>query len=529
MSDFLQFVDRIPTLPNRKKLTFENDGSVKYATVEYADEPAEEGTFLNKANFNRLNLVLGYNEVTGQYNPTTETAEFTLDVLNEEEIVNNQRILLQPANQVLAPADDFDIFKNTTSLGTQYFKVKSISLSNGNTIFCGSSYNSTQSLYYSVIDKDGNIIKSTTSILSYSDCDMIELSNGNVLIVASNGTNGVGKGIIIDKDGNIVISQTTIPNTYLSPCLIELNNGNIMIISYGGYSAYTGYFSIISTSLETIKSLTTINNGYMYAKGIKMTNGNVMIFGHQNSGNSRISIYNQDGTIVESNISLNNNFDNAKMIQLSNGNIFIAGPYRYCIVSKDGDIEKSAQNLYYLFNTQIIETSEHKIIVVGDYDNSGNTGNLRFYAILDLNGNIIKEVTSLYTGQDNKILKMTNGNIIVSGVNVLNNRASVCIFDNNGNILKHDENVGNTSIGFLESPSISISENSNGYIVILCCKGSSSTYTGYYIILSPKSIGGTATLNGIEIDTILLKDKYYELIYNESQNKFIAEEVRNAN
>ncbi|MCQ2911399.1 MAG: hypothetical protein MJ244_04340 [Clostridia bacterium] len=63
MSDFLQFVDRIPTLPNRKKLTFENDGSVKYATVEYADDPAEEGTFLNKANFNKLNAILGYNEI----------------------------------------------------------------------------------------------------------------------------------------------------------------------------------------------------------------------------------------------------------------------------------------------------------------------------------------------------------------------------------------------------------------------------------------------------------------------------------
>ena len=42
--------DRVPTEPNRKKITFEDDDSVRYAIIEYADEPVEEGTALNKAN-----------------------------------------------------------------------------------------------------------------------------------------------------------------------------------------------------------------------------------------------------------------------------------------------------------------------------------------------------------------------------------------------------------------------------------------------------------------------------------------------
>ncbi len=41
-------------------------------------------------------------------------------------------------------------------------------------------------------------------------------------------------------------------------------------------------------------------------------------------------------------------------------------------------------------------------------------------------------------------------------------------------------------------------------------------------------VGGN-TFNGVEIDSILEASKYYELVYNETQNKFIAEEVRNAN
>lgn len=39
--------DRIPKYPNRKKIVFEDDKSVRYATIEYADEPLEEGSPLN--------------------------------------------------------------------------------------------------------------------------------------------------------------------------------------------------------------------------------------------------------------------------------------------------------------------------------------------------------------------------------------------------------------------------------------------------------------------------------------------------
>lgn len=46
----VELQDRIPTCPNRKKLTFEDDNSLRYATVEYADEPLVEGTVVNKKN-----------------------------------------------------------------------------------------------------------------------------------------------------------------------------------------------------------------------------------------------------------------------------------------------------------------------------------------------------------------------------------------------------------------------------------------------------------------------------------------------
>ena len=46
--------DRIPTYPNRKKITFEDDGSIRFATIEYADDPLEEGTPMNASSLDAI-------------------------------------------------------------------------------------------------------------------------------------------------------------------------------------------------------------------------------------------------------------------------------------------------------------------------------------------------------------------------------------------------------------------------------------------------------------------------------------------
>ena len=61
----MRFKDRVPSKPNRKKITFEDDNTVRYATVEYADEPIEEGTPLNKSTFDSLRIVKGSYKGTG--------------------------------------------------------------------------------------------------------------------------------------------------------------------------------------------------------------------------------------------------------------------------------------------------------------------------------------------------------------------------------------------------------------------------------------------------------------------------------
>ena len=43
----MYFKDRVPTYPNRKRIVFEDDNSFRYARIEYADDPIENGTPIN--------------------------------------------------------------------------------------------------------------------------------------------------------------------------------------------------------------------------------------------------------------------------------------------------------------------------------------------------------------------------------------------------------------------------------------------------------------------------------------------------
>ena len=63
-------VDRVPTYPNRIKLT-RSDGSVEYVTWERADAPTVEGTPINKALFDSIAKDLGLGGPTTIYVSTT--------------------------------------------------------------------------------------------------------------------------------------------------------------------------------------------------------------------------------------------------------------------------------------------------------------------------------------------------------------------------------------------------------------------------------------------------------------------------
>ena len=54
----IEVKDRVPTKPNRIKLVSEEDGTSKYYTLSRADEPTVDGTPINKALFDSIQVDL---------------------------------------------------------------------------------------------------------------------------------------------------------------------------------------------------------------------------------------------------------------------------------------------------------------------------------------------------------------------------------------------------------------------------------------------------------------------------------------
>lgn len=67
----INWKDRVPTQPNRKKITFE-DGTIKNAVIEYADNPTTTGTNLNRAT---LMDAQGFSGVTTTFNANGSITE----------------------------------------------------------------------------------------------------------------------------------------------------------------------------------------------------------------------------------------------------------------------------------------------------------------------------------------------------------------------------------------------------------------------------------------------------------------------
>lgn len=535
MSDFLQFnlLDRVPSLPNRKKITFDDD-TIQYARIEYADEPIEEGTKLNKATFDKLkklNTILGYNSVTGQWNPITATAEFTIenDISN---FLNNQKLLLQCMNKVLSPATEWNVIQSSTTLSTNFTEVQLVELNNGNIMFVGY-YGSTG--YFLIKDKTGQTIKSSTSLgTSFYNPQILKMSDGNIMIVGSNGdpdSSSSGRIIILDQDGNTLYGYATIGAIYL-PQIKELKNGNIIVVGYG--SGGYGHFIILDKSGNVVKSNTNIARYFFYPQLLEMSNGNIMIIGTNSNGKYYIAIIDSAGNIIKEATQMTDGFNEPKLIEMSNGNIMIVGNNgnngRCEILDKSGNIIKPSFAIGTSFQySQIAETKNHNIIITGDNTSTSSPVFEGFFTILDTNGNTIKSSTSLGQGNfKSQILIMSSGNIMIVGgsYSTTTTTGYLKIIDTAGNIIKEATSIGT---GYYYPQ---ILEMSDGNIMIVGNQYGSGTSanrsTGYYFICEPISTGLSAnsTINEIPLDTMLKKDKYYELIYNEALNKFIAEEMR---
>lgn len=83
-----EVIDRVPTRPNRIKLTSESDGSINYYAWERADEPTVDGTPINKELFDSI----GTDITSLQQTTSTNTSDIqTIKSHDDEQDTNIAR------------------------------------------------------------------------------------------------------------------------------------------------------------------------------------------------------------------------------------------------------------------------------------------------------------------------------------------------------------------------------------------------------------------------------------------------------
>lgn len=510
MSDFLNFNVDDEIIDGNPEYNITQKLNGKYE-IDLANEIIQDGTSLNKAIFDKLkkiNRILGYNSVTSE---DLGNDEINLQTENIEinNIENNERILMT-SNGIALPAKDFSVSRTTS--GLYYGKVIKLASGRKFSIMHESASNASLKAKYTDNDFVNYTEVNLASTLGnnfYNEFDIIELENENILICGMDYDYGKSYYAILNKNGVVVKNPTEIGYSGQQPKLLKLSNGNIMLVN-GGANGYAGIFNNNGSLIKSRQYIGNLGNARFE---ISKYSGNVIIYGlATDTGKNYIKIL--DGNL---NVLLNittNDGSIRTLNSLSNGEIFmclenIGSPtYKYYVVyDESGNIVKEKTLLKQNGGEATSVVLNNGNILLALF----NTNNQIY--VLDSEYNVISTKNGV-DGLTPQMQQMENGNIFVSYVLRNSNRYLYCmILDKSGNIVK------NTSISNTYTQNTTIFNFGNDDIYVL-------SNTGLLSIIAFAMGNYTFYFNNVLIDTALQPNKYYELIYNSSLNKFIAEEVR---
>lgn len=314
----LNTIDEIINGQPKYNITDNIDGT---KNIELANEIIEQGTPLNKSFFNKLENVLSYNEITGQYNSQTQNVEMNIDTPTSN-LVDNQIILGQMKSQITTP-DLFSIVKQQISFPHTYFfeNVKScIQLNNGNILTLGGI---SGTLVYTIFNQNGDCLSYDYNGVLSADYNLIpfKLDDGRIVVFGSTGS--AINYCIFSADGTYLSSNTLFnqSNSYVNA--LRLKNGGFLVFTR--YSNVNLYYEILSSDLSVVKSKTQLSGSYNEAICKQFDNGNIIFVGSSTDEYSTgyYSIISDTGVVVKSSTSLGGgasggynltNIDNDKML-----------------------------------------------------------------------------------------------------------------------------------------------------------------------------------------------------------------------
>jgi hypothetical protein len=207
----IDVVDRVPTYPNRIKITHE-DGTSEFVTWERADEPTVEGTPINKALFDSIKADLGAGLST---NKTVYVSGGSgSDVLGDGSSTNPYATIQKAVNSLPKNLNGFDVTIHITD-GTYNEDVLVARTFGGTVIFSGTSganvsIRSLRVSYGSFV----RIQNINISVTGAFNNNAVAVTTANLVCLSRMQIYGeVENGIYVNFDGYVYALELNISNT----------------------------------------------------------------------------------------------------------------------------------------------------------------------------------------------------------------------------------------------------------------------------------------------------------------------------
>lgn len=264
----IQVVDRVPTYPNRVKITH-SDGTSEYVTWERADEPTVEGTPINAALFNSIAADQGLASAQTVYVSTSGS-----DTLGDGSSTNPYATITKALSTLPKNLNGHDVTINAAT-GTYNADVSVSGFFGGNIILSGASGGSLTIKSLTVTDGASLHISSNISIgiSGTTGTAGIVVQQGKLLSFATNVfvTAAQDIGVYVARGGfalfgnlgvsnskSIAVQATSGATVYINS-LLGTNNSGIAIQSSNG--ARVGFNT---KSITTASTFLTMYGGRIY-------------------------------------------------------------------------------------------------------------------------------------------------------------------------------------------------------------------------------------------------------------------------
>lgn len=487
MSNFLNVTDRIPTLPNRKKITHA-DSSVEYVTMEYADEPLVDGTIINKSLFDKIE-------------PVGSTLKYNIpDVEQIQSGSGYIRNLIVP--DYARPKETFDRCLIATNRGTTFEKIstnKTIALNVGtrnaslNKILNNKYFLTYNNLGKATLDSNRNL--ETQSYLSNTNnySKSVKLANGNILIVYGEYTQYTVFSVM-DSTMTSEIYHKEIYDTAPTDLYVQALSDNRALIfrTKGSSSSKTLFLYELNANNDDIRTITTYHSGtYWYGGSACLLPNNDVAICYATKDGSYYYVY----VIVYDNTLTTKKYD-TRYISTDAAAYTCREPHVQCDSNKlyiafanGGNSPKGALTIcnfdlsnYQIYYTTFNAGAHYADLVVGSstiYLFYTYSGYLYYFTFDKSTETFSSDKTLLSTKYDTN-----NGTITL--INQWDGSYTLCTTKTD---TSHDLDT------FIITP-----DNPNA-------------------VLPPYSTGADQ-INGIDSTTIFANDKVYEMVYNAVDNKW---------